>query len=303
MDKTTILSEIKAYKRQKDAIILAHNYQRGEIQDIADVLGDSLDLAKQAAELKNETIVFCGVHFMAESAAILSPGKDILLPVAEAGCRLADCATPEMIRAERKKHPDAVFIAYINTSAAVKAEVDVICTSANAMTILKHYSDKKICYLPDRNLAAYAEKKLGISIVKWPGQCYVHDTLITKDAVQSLKNHHPDAFVMAHPEAPQSVLELADAISGTGGMIKLARNSDCEEFIIATEKGLAYRLQKENPDKQFWSCDDAICSQMKVTKLQNVLNALKFHQHHITVQEPIASRARSALQKMLDLSS
>lgn len=304
MNKSETVNEISKYKKKMNAVILAHNYQRPEIQEIADYLGDSLDLAKKASHLSCKTIVFCGVHFMAESAAILSPDKDVLLPVLEAGCPLADCATPEMILETRKRNPDAVIVAYINTSAAVKAEADVICTSANAMAILKHYCDqqKKICYLPDKNLAAYAEKQMGISIIKWPGQCYVHDTHITKDAVQSLKQKYPDAFVMAHPEAPLNVLELADAVIGTGGMIKLAGSSDHKSFIVATEKGLVYRLRKENPKKQFYEIENAICAQMKVTTLQSVLNALKNYQHKITLQEPIAARARKALNKMLLLS-
>ena len=301
MDKAELRHRILELKEKHNAAILVHNYQRPEIQELADYLGDSLDLARRSRALDNPVIVFCGVHFMAESAAILSPEKKILLPSLDAGCPLADCATPEMVRKARAEHPDAVFIAYINTSAAVKAEVDVTCTSANAFTILEHYRNRKICYLPDKNLAAYAAMKLDLDIIKWPGQCYVHDKLITPELVAELKKKHPDAYIMAHPEAPMEVLELADLVTGTSGMVKIAGADEHHKFVVVTETGLTHRLQNEFQEKTFIEVPGAICSQMKITTLDALHDALKLQQHVISVPEDIAARARKALNRMLEL--
>lgn len=301
MNKKALAEQINRYKAEKNAVLLVHNYQRPEIQAIADYLGDSLELARHAKTLPHETIVFCGVHFMAESAALLAPGKSVLLPVQDAGCPLADCASVEMVRRMRERHPDAVFVAYINTSAAVKAESDVVCTSANAFTILNHFADRKICYLPDKNLAAYAARELGIPIISWPGQCYVHDKLIRADDVTALKKQYPEALVMAHPEASLDVLELADIVTGTGGMIKKARTSEHSTFIVVTEAGLVNRLRIENPEKIFIEMEGAICAQMKLTTLQNVHDALKYDRYRITVPDTVAAGALRALEKMLEL--
>jgi len=301
MDQKTLKKEILELKAERNAAILVHNYQRSEIQEIADYLGDSLDLAKRAKQLPNPVIVFCGVHFMAESAAIMSPEKTILLPQKDAGCPLADCATPEMVRESRKKHPDAVYIAYINTSAAVKAEVDVVCTSANAFSILSHYKGREICYLPDNNLASYAERTFDIPIIKWPGHCYVHQTLITETAVKDLKNKYPDAMVIAHPEASFEVLQLADLVTGTSGMIKTAKESKRNQFIVVTEKGLVQRMRREIPDKTFIELPEAICTQMKLTTLLSLHRSLKNMQHVISVPESIAAKARISLNRMMEL--
>ncbi|MCD4653987.1 quinolinate synthase NadA [bacterium] len=301
MDRELLKQKIIELKKKRNAAILVHNYQRPEIQEIADYLGDSLDLAKYAKQLPNQVIVFCGVHFMAESAVILSPEKTILLPQKDAGCPLADCATPEMVIEARRKNPDAVFVAYINTSAAVKAEVDVVCTSANAFSILSHFKGREICYLPDKNLAAYAEKKLGLGIIKWPGQCYVHHFLIDIKIVRELKKQHPQALVMAHPEATMDVLEMADVVIGTSGMMKIALESDRNDFIIVTEIGLAKRMQREISDKNFYAIPDAVCTQMKLTTLQSLYESLKNMQHAITVPNKIADKARISLQCMLEL--
>jgi len=302
MKQTELAEKIRELKRERRAAILVHNYQRPEIQDLADYLGDSLDLARRARNLDNPVIVFCGVHFMAESAAILSPSKTVLLPHPEAGCPLADCATPEMVRTARKNHPDAVFVAYINTTAAVKAEVDITCTSANAFHILSQFKDQPICYLPDKNLAAYAAEKLDLNIIRWPGQCYVHDSLIDPVTVQRLKKEYPDARVMAHPEAPMEVLNEADLVTGTSGMIRDAHSSKVRRFIVVTEKGLVSRMRREIPGKQFIEIPTAICAQMKLTTLETLYEALLNMQHRITVPEPVAGRARWALERMLELS-
>lgn len=302
MNRNELVQEIRRLKKEKNAAILVHNYQRSEIQEVADYLGDSLDLAKRATALQNPVIVFCGVHFMAESAAILNPHKTILLPEIDAGCPLADCASAEEVRAARKRHPEAVFIAYINTSAAVKAEVDVICTSANAMKIISHYKGREICYLPDKNLAGYVEKQLEIDIIKWPGQCYVHDRLITEDAVKTAIKANPEAMVLAHPEAPENVLKLAHVVTGTSGMINTVKVSNHKDFIIVTETGLTQRMAREFPSKNFIEIASAICSQMKLTTLQSLYEALKLHRHVITVPENTAAKARTALNRMLELS-
>lgn len=300
-DQKLLIEQINQYKKEKNAVLLVHNYQRPEVQAVADYLGDSLELAQLSRTLPHDTIVFCGVHFMAESSALLAPEKTVLLPVIEAGCPLADCATPEMVQDMRKRYPNAVFIAYINTSAAVKAESDVVCTSANALTIIKHFSDRQICYLPDKNLAAYASKQLGIDIISWPGQCLVHDKLITVDHLLELKKKYPEALVMAHPETPLNVLDHVDVIIGTGAMIKLAKSDKRSSFIVVTEAGLVHRLRNENPNKTFIEMERAICAQMKMTTLQSVRDALKYDQYKIKVPKDVAAGALKALEKMLEL--
>lgn len=302
MRRKEITDSILELKKQRQAAILVHNYQRPEIQDLADYLGDSLDLARRARSLDNPVIVFCGVHFMAESAAILSPSKTVLLPHPEAGCPLADCATPEMVRDARREHPDAVFVAYINTSAAVKAEVDITCTSANAIHILSQFKGRDIVYLPDKNLAEYAARTCDLNIIRWPGQCYVHDTLITADTVANVKKRYPDAEVLAHPEAPMAVLDLADVVTGTSGMIRHARQSSSHRFIVVTESGLTYRMRREMPGREFIEIPGAICAQMKLTTLETLFEALRDMKHQITVPEPVADKARNALERMLELS-
>ncbi|HPQ38812.1 MAG TPA: quinolinate synthase NadA [bacterium] len=302
MNKEFFRKKILELKQRRQAAILVHNYQRPEIQDLADFLGDSLDLARRARSLDNPVIVFCGVHFMAESAALLAPDKTVLLPHPDAGCPLADCATPEMVREARRAHPDAVVVAYINTSAAVKAEVDITCTSANAIHILSQFKDREIIYLPDKNLAEYAARTCDLNIIRWPGQCYVHDALIDAGTVRNLKTEHPEAVVMAHPEAPMSVLDEADVVTGTSGMMRHARQSQSRQFIVVTETGLTHRMRREIPGKEFIPVPGAICAQMKLTTLETLYEALRDMQHHITVPDPVAGGARRALERMLELS-
>ncbi len=297
-----LISKIEELKSKLNAVVLAHNYQRPEVQKIADFLGDSLVLAKKAMELDNPVIVFCGVHFMAESAKILSPDKKILLPEPEAGCPLADCASPEAVRKMRDKHPDALFIAYINTSAEVKAECDICVTSANAMNIIRHFPHREIVYLPDKNLARYAEKQLNREIIKWPGQCYVHDQLIQLDDVERLKAEHPEAVVMSHPETAMEILEISDVFTGTGGMLSYARSSGKNEFIVVTEQGLVDRMRREIPGKIFFHLPAAICGQMKLTTLRSLHESLRDMKTEITVDSNIASRAKKALDRMMELS-
>ncbi len=293
--------EILKLKEQNDAIFLVHNYQRPEIQELADILGDSLALAREAMQVKQKTIVFCGVRFMAETAKILCPDKRVLLPEINAGCPLADCATVEQVQEARKKYPDAVFMAYINTSPEVKAACDVCVTSANAFQIIQAYKSREIVYLPDKNLARYAEVKLNRSIIKWPGQCYVHDHLITLQAVENLISEHPEAVVLSHPEAAYEILQKSDVVTGTSGMLKAVAKMDKKEFIVVTEIGLVDRMRREFPDRIFYPIPGAICAQMKLTTLRSLYDALVYGKHEIHVPHAVAVRAKNALDRMLEL--
>jgi quinolinate synthase len=302
MKRADLIREIQRLKQERKALILVHNYQRPEIQGIADHLGDSLDLARIASRCLEDVIVFCGVHFMAESAKILSPQKTVLLPEPDAGCPLADCASPEQVQEARSKYPDALFVAYINTSAEVKALCDICVTSANAHKIIKQFPEREIVYLPDRNLATYVESVLDRRIIKWPGQCYVHDHLIQLDAVKELKRDHPKAVLMAHPEAPMTILEMSDVVTGTSGMLKEVAERTDKSFIVATEIGLVDRMRNEFPDRVFHPIPGAVCSQMKLTTLQSVYDALTLWKTNVTVPEPTARLAKQALDRMLELS-
>jgi quinolinate synthase len=300
-NKDELKKAIVDLKTRQNAIILAHSYQRPDVQDIADFHGDSLGLSQKAVSVRENCIVFCGVHFMAESAAILSPQKTVLLPELRAGCPLADMATPEQVREMRRKHPGAVVISYVNTTAAVKAESDCCCTSSNALKVIDYYRDREIIYLPDQNLARYAMKKLNRKIILWDGYCYVHHRLITPDKVDKLVKEHPGAKVVAHPECSAEVLKYADHVTSTSGMITYIKESDDNEFIVLTEHGHHYRIQNEVPGKTCFFIPDAICANMKLITLDSVYNALKNNQFIITVPEDIRVRAKKALDKMLEI--
>jgi quinolinate synthase len=294
-----IVEEINKLKKEKNAIILVHNYQRPEIQDIADFLGDSLGLAKQAAETKARIIVFCGVRFMAETAKILSPGKMVLLPRKEAGCPMADMITAEDLRSLKKKHPDAKVVSYVNTSAEVKAESDVCCTSANAVEVVKNISAKKIIFTPDKNLAAYCQRFTDKEVISWDGYCHVHEK-ITEEEVRLAKEKLPDALLLIHPECNPSVIDLADEVLSTSGMVSFAKKSDKKRFLIGTEEGLIYRLKKENPGKEFYIAGTAkMCRNMKLTTLNDVYLSLKEERYPIELAEGIIKSAQKALTAML----
>jgi len=294
-----ILEEITKLKKEKDAIILVHNYQRPEIQDIADFLGDSLGLAKQAAETKARIIVFCGVRFMAETAKILSPEKIVLLPRKEAGCPMADMITAEDLRRLKKNHPDAKVVSYVNTSAEVKAESDVCCTSANAVKVVKNISAKRIIFTPDKNLAAYCQRFTDKEIIPWNGYCHVHER-ITKEEVILAKENFPDALLLIHPECNPSVIDLADEVLSTSGMVSFAKKSDKKRFLIGTEEGLIYRLKKENPGKEFYTAGTAkMCRNMKLTTLNDVYLSLKEERYPIELAEGIIKSAQKTLTEML----
>jgi len=294
-----ILEEINELKKEKKAIILVHNYQRPEIQDIADFLGDSLGLAKQAAETKARIIVFCGVRFMAETAKILSPGKTVLLPRKEAGCPMADMITAEDLRRLKKNYPDAKVVSYVNTNADVKAESDVCCTSANAVKVVKNISAKRIIFTPDKNLAAYCQRFVDKEIIPWNGYCYVHEK-IREEEVCLAKEKLPDALLLVHPECNPSVIDLADEVLSTSGMVSFAKKSGKKRFLIGTEEGLIYRLKKENPGKEFYTAGTAkMCRNMKLTALNDVYLSLKEERYAIELAGEIINSAQKALTAML----
>jgi quinolinate synthase len=299
MSSNEILQQIAHWKEQRGAVILAHNYQPGEIQDIADFLGDSLALSRQAAEEPAQVIVFCGVRFMAESAKILSPGKTVLLPRRDAGCPLADTITAEQLRQLKEAHPQAAVVCYVNSSAEVKAESDVCCTSSNALQVVDGVAAKEIIFVPDKNLGHYVSRFTKKKVIIWDGFCYVHHR-IRADELQRAKEIHPQAVVLVHPECRPEVIDLADHVLSTDGMLRFARGADAEEFIIGTEVGLIYRLQKENPGKKFFTAGNAmVCVNMKKIHLEDVLLSLHRDQFSIAISEEIRTGAQAALNRML----
>ncbi|MEJ2725891.1 MAG: quinolinate synthase NadA [Deltaproteobacteria bacterium] len=292
--------KIRSLLRERKAILLAHNYQRPEVQDVADLCGDSLELSMKAAQTDAEVIVFCGVHFMAETASILSPEKTVLLPVKTAGCTMADMITAAQLRKWKEAMPDAVVVSYVNTTAEVKAESDICCTSANAVEVVRAIEPgKKILMIPDKNLAQYTQKQTGREISYWEGYCSVHHNL-TVEQVGKVKAAHPKALFLAHPECSPQVLELADEIKSTSGMIAYASQSDQREFIIGTETGILYPLSKANPHKDFIPADPRmICQDMKKTGLVDIVRALENMEPVVIVPEPIRIRAKKAVDRML----
>lgn len=300
----TLKKQIRSLLKEKNAIMLAHNYQRDEIQEIADFAGDSLGLSQTAAKTDADIIVFCGVHFMAESAAILSPHKTVLLPNLEAGCPMADMVTAEKLRETKKKYPDADVVCYINSSAEVKAESDICCTSSNVVKVVASLNGSNLVLMvPDMNLAKYAQRFTQKKIIPWKGFCPTHHNFIKKEDIKNVMGEHPDAVFIAHPECTPEVLDLADHIASTSGMMKFAGECPNDEIIVGTEIGVGYRLRKENPEKKFYfPSREQICPNMKVTILEDVLTALQEEKHKITVPEKIRVRAYSALEKMLPLS-
>ncbi len=302
MDKIQLLSdEIKRLKDQRRAVILSHFYQRPEIQEIADFVGDSLELSRQAAATDAGVIVFCGVHFMAESAAILSPDKTVLLPEINAGCPMADMVDAEALRAQKSRMEGAVVVCYVNTSAEVKAESDIACTSANAVSVINSIPrDRPVLFIPDKNLGRYvAGRTARDNLTVWEGFCATHDRLTGKDVVR-IKAEYPGALVLAHPECRSEVLELADAVASTSGMLKYAGESPAREFIICTEIGILHQFRKRYPDKKFYPASNRLsCPNMKATTLEKVHRALVTMEPRITVPEEIRQRALVSLDRML----
>jgi quinolinate synthase len=296
-----LINKISILKKKKNAIIIAHNYQRGEVQDIADFVGDSLGLSRNAAKTDADVIVFCGVHFMAETASILSPDKIVLIPDINAGCPMADMITAKELRKKKREHPNAVVVCYVNSSADVKAESDVCCTSANAVNVIKNIASKEILFVPDQYLGHYASTKTSKKIILWPGYCHTHLKILTQNILR-LRKEYPEAIVMVHPECRPEVIALADEVFSTGGMIKFARESNTNQIIVGTEKGIIHRLSKENPKKKFIPVsDNAICPNMKLTTLEKILWVLETMNNQIKVPEEIRVRAQSAVERMLTI--
>lgn len=324
-DKAPLCEEILELKKQKRAIILAHNYQRDEVQEIADFTGDSLELSRTASTIDCDIIVFAGVNFMAESASILCPDKTVLLTEIDAGCPMADMIHVDTARRERKsfpgfnnpppyvypkeatlkdikaQYPGVPVVAYVNTTADVKAESYICCTSANIVRVIESLPDETVISIPDRNLSMWAQKNTKKRVIAWDGFCHVHERVRPED-VQKAREEHPKALVMAHPECRLEVLEMADHVTSTSGMLRFAKASSEKEFIVGTEIGLMYRLRKENPDKIFYPLrKDMICPNMKKTTLESILRALKANTYLIKVPEDIRLPARKALDRMLDV--
>jgi quinolinate synthase len=301
-DNAELIEKILNLKAKKKAIILVHNYQLGEVQDIGDFIGDSLELSQKASKTDAEVIIFCGVHFMAETASIICPDKTVLLPELHAGCPMANMITPQALRQKKKESPKATVVCYVNTSAAVKAESDICCTSANAVRLVEKLTDaREIIFVPDQYLGSYVAEKTGKNMILWPGYCPTHVRILSQDILRR-KAEHPQAKAIVHPECRPEVKALADAVLSTGGMIRFARETDAREIIVGTEVGIIYRLQKENPGKNFIpASEQAICPRMKLTTLESVLSSLENMTHVIKVPERIRVRARRAVDKMLEV--
>jgi quinolinate synthase len=296
----SLQEDIRRLVWEKNAIILVHNYQPPEVQDVADLCGDSLELSIKASRTDADVIVFCGVHFMAETASILCPDKKILLPVLNAGCPMADMITAKALSEIRQKKPDVVVISYVNTTADVKAQTDICCTSANVIQVVNSVDPaREIFMTPDKNLAQYAQKNSGRKISYWDGYCPIHNSL-TPGQVMKVKKAHPEAVFIAHPECPPDVLDLADVIKSTSGMLAFVSESDKKEFIIGTEIGIIYPMSKANPGKLLIPADpDMICREMKKIALTDIIRALNEMQPEVKVPEEIRIKAKGAVDRML----
>jgi quinolinate synthase len=302
MEKEQLFNEINRLKKEKNAVILAHYYQEGSIQDIADFTGDSLYLSQVASKTDADIIVFAGVHFMAETAKILSPNKKVLLPVAEAGCPMAEMVTELRLKTYKEKYPERVIVCYVNSTAKVKALSDICVTSSNAETIIKHYKDEKLLYVPDKNLGIYMREKYNLDMEVWPGFCCIHNDLTPKQ-VNDMKAKYPNAQFIVHPEAKLEVVKMADHIGSTKGLLNYTIESSHNEFIVGTEDGIIHTMKKHSPDKIFHILTpDLRCYDMKLTTLEDVYLALKEEQFEIIVPEEIREKAFIALDKMLKLS-
>jgi quinolinate synthase len=304
-----LFREIEQLKKEKNAIILAHYYQDADIQDVADYIGDSLGLAQQAEKTKADLIVFAGVHFMAETAKILNPGKKVVLPDLKAGCSLADSAPGALFKAFRDKHPDHIVISYINCSAEVKALSDIICTSSNAQKIVESIPpEQKIIFAPDRNLGAYLVKKTGRDMLLWDGACMVHE-IFSLEKITKLKIRHPEAKLIAHPECEEPILRIADFIGSTTALLKYSQQSASKEFIVATEAGILHQMQLSSPDKTFipappdnaCACND--CPHMKLNTLEKLYLCMKYEQPELIMDERLREAARKPIERMLEISA
>jgi quinolinate synthase len=296
---SNLVERIQLLKHQRRAVILAHNYQLAEVQDIADFTGDSLELSRTAAKTNAEVIVFCGVHFMAETAKILSPEKTVLIPDPKAGCPMADMINAQELREFKALHPGLPVVAYVNTSAEVKAESTICCTSANAVRIVESIDSDTVLFVPDKSLGAYVASKTNKRVISYCGYCPTHHRILAQDVLR-VKKEHPDAVVVAHPECTMDVLKLADAIESTSGMIRYVAASNAREFIMCTERGLLHRLQKDNPDKVFYNPSPLnICPNMKKITLEKVLWSLEDMYFEIVLPDEVIARAKAAIEGMI----
>ena len=301
-------AEILRLKEQQNAVILAHYYQEGEIQDLADFVGDSLGLSQQAAKTDADVIAFCGVHFMAETAKILNPGKKVVMPDTDAGCSLADRCPPEAFAEWLKDYPDHVVVSYINTAASIKALSDIICTSSNAVKVVASIpEDKQVVFAPDRHLGRWVERQTGREMVKWPGFCVVHEQF-TARRLHAMKQDHPDAALIAHPECEQPVLDMADYIGSTAKLIRFVKESDKKSFIVATEMGILHQMQKVRPDAELIGapadsgCQCAVCPYMRLNTMEKLYLCLRDLEPEVTVPEDLAKEALVPVERMLALS-
>ncbi|MBM2825571.1 MAG: nadA [Dehalococcoidales bacterium] len=296
-----LIEKIITLKKKRKAIILSHNYQLGEVQDIADFTGDSLELSQQAAKTDADVIVFCGVHFMAETASILCPDKIVLLPDLHAGCPMANMVTAEGLRQKKKEYPRATVVCYINSSAAVKAESDVCCTSANAVRLVDKLPDtEEIIFVPDQYLGSYVASQTGRKMILWPGYCPTHSRILPQHILR-LRKEYPGAKVVVHPECRTEVITLADAVLSTSGICRFARETDAEEIIIGTEIGILHRLRKENPQKKFIPVSEqAVCPRMKLITLDTILWSLENMLNQVKVPEKTRLKAKAAVDKMIE---
>ncbi|NOV02384.1 quinolinate synthase NadA [Paenibacillus planticolens] len=301
-EQNRILKErLLQLKKERNAIILAHYYQRDEVQEVADFRGDSFLLAQKAAQTDADVIVFCGVHFMGESAKILAPNKTVIIPDERAGCPMADMVNVEGLRALKRQHPKAKVVAYINTSADVKSETDICCTSANAINVINSVDSDEIIWVPDKNLGDYVSKFTSKKVIIWEGYCNTHDMLTVKD-VEEMKAQYPNAQFVVHPECRPEVVKLGDFVGSTTAIIKYCKESDCKEFIVGTEDGTGYQLRLDSPDKQFhFATKYLVCPNMKVNNLKKIVKCLETMQPEIYVPEDVADKARLSLERMLQV--
>ena len=295
-----IIRKINDFKKQRNAVILVHNYQKQEIQEIADFIGDSLGLSREAANTNADVIVFCGVHFMAETASILNPNKKVLLPDLSSGCPMADMITKEQLIQFKKENPQATVVTYINSTAEVKAETDICCTSSNAINIVKSIKNDKIIFCPDRNLGSYVQKVLNKKLILWNGYCPTHMRILPEYVIKQ-KEKHPNALFLAHPECQPATIDLADEVLSTTGILNYVAKSDKDEFIIGTENEITFMLQRKYPNKKFYTVTDlAVCPNMKKNSLEKVLYVLQEMKNEIKVRKDIANKALIPIQKMLE---
>lgn len=295
-----IINRIITLKAEKNAVILAHNYQIGEVQDIADFTGDSFQLSVEASRTQKRVIVFCGVHFMAETAKILSPEKKVILPDINSGCPMADMISAGRLKKLKDKYPGAVVVCYVNSPAGVKALSTICCTSSNAVNVVKSIpKNKKIIFIPDKYLGSYVQKQTGRELILWNGYCPIHVMINVKDIIR-LKKEHLEAVVIVHPECTPDVIDIADKVASTGGMLKYVKKSQKKSFIIGTEIGIIHRLKKENPDKIFYpATGKAICPNMKLINLEKILLSLEDEKYEIRLPDDIIMKAKSAIDRMI----